>query len=209
MMVHQHFISHNFCFNLLDICQLRRQPYGSLNCLLNYREMVGSKLNVAMVVPREKVGKVRRPQTHRTVFLLPAAAPAGWCAMRSRWRRRRKLEKQVTFRPAQSCGWELIQLGRSVLTFGLARRSLQKWKRGALWISRGVLLSNPAWFPTVAHLLFLPQSHEWLGLQVQTAVCAQDCVRFQRPPLYNYDVLLKILQKNFLQKNARCQFCDQ
>lgn len=200
MMVHQHFISHNFCFNLLDICQLQWQPYGSLNCLLNYRETVGRKLNVAMVVPHEKVGKVRRPQrgeseapSSSSSRSLWVCAPAGWCAQRSRWCQRQTLEKQVTSRPAQSCSWELIQLGHSVLTFRLARCSLQKWKQGVLWISRGVLLSNPAWFPTVAHLLFLPQSHEC----VPRTVC-----------VFNY-VLLNILQKNFLQKNARYQFCDQ
>lgn len=100
-------------------------------------------------------------------------------------------------------------VGSLFLTFRSARRSLQKWRRGALWISRGVLLSNPAWFPTVAHPLFLPQSHECVRLQVQTAVCAQNCVCFQRPPLCSYDVILKILQKISYKKNTRCQFCDQ
>lgn len=214
MMVHQHFISHNFCFNLLDICQLRWQPYGSLNCLLNYRELVGRKLNVAVAVSREKVGKVCRPQRgelRHTVFLLPAAHsgavhPRWMVCLKAEIAPKAKVGKAGNIPPciklqlgAHLVGWLCpdVRIGTSFLT---------KRKRGALWISHGALLSNPAWFPTVAYPLFLPQSHERLGLQVQTAVCAQNCVRFQRPLLYNWDVLLKNPAKHFLQKTHNASF---
>lgn len=126
-----------------------------------------------MAVSREKVGQVRSPQRgelRHTVFLLPAAHSG---AVHPRWMVCLKVEMVPKAKVVKTGNISALnKVGPFCPDVRIGTSFLTKRKRGALWISHGVLLSNPAWFPTVAYPLFLPQSHEWLGLQVQTAVCA-------------------------------------
>lgn len=93
---------------------------------MNYRELVGRKLNVAVAVSREKVGKVRRPrrgELRRTVFLLPAAHSG---AVHPRWVVCLKAEMAPKAKVGKAGNiLPCIKLGLSVLTFGLARHKAE------------------------------------------------------------------------------------
>lgn len=167
-----------------------------------------------MAVSREKVGKVCRPQRgelRHTVFLLPAAHsgavhPRWMVGLKAEIAPKAKVGKAGNIPPCIKLQLRAHLVGLLCPDVRIGTSFLTKRKRGALWISHGALLSNPAWFPTVAYPLFLP-SVSWAAGAAGPNCCVRlELCAFSKATALQVGCPFKNPAKHFLQKTHSASF---